>query len=63
MESDNSFGMYLHTRGFDMIEVHREYMAMMSQKPEFILHYYERKYPDEWVAWKAKQRVMGDAEN
>ena len=52
MGSRGTFGEYLQARGFDMVEVHKKYTDAMKL--------YEENYPEEFMSWRTKQRILGN---
>lgn len=61
MESDETFMWYLHSRGIDTSEAQKLYLIAMRDKPEFIVSFYAKLFPEEYIAWETKKRILGDA--
>ena len=55
----DTFAEYLQRRGYDMNELTHKFVNRMERQPESIFKFYEREYPDELVAWKTIQRILG----
>lgn len=59
MGNDATFIWYLKSCGIDIEAAQQQYLAMLKNKPEYIVHFYAKLYPDEFIAWKAKNRIIG----
>lgn len=59
MENEETFTWYLHQRGIDVTDAFRKYGIQVAERPEFILTFLQREYPEEHAAWKAKIRILG----
>lgn len=60
MESDDTFAWYLHSCGIDMAAAYGKYLEALKANPQFILRFLADLYPEEYIAWRAKRRIMGD---
>jgi hypothetical protein len=58
-EDDGTFAEYLTRRGYSMDELTTRFVTAMARRPENITSFYKREYPEEWLAWQTKKRILG----
>lgn len=58
MGNDETFIDYLHTMNVDTSDTYRLYMNTIRTNPQFVLTFYARAYPEHYIAWQAKKRML-----